>query len=106
MFVRGVGTLPHTPWKFGGGSHEWTFPRFSERGRDDPYHVQIQQQAATGTKRENGIGSDRIARIARRHPSPIPPTGLDPQRIDASQKEILNLGHSAIQPFYHPVMEP
>ena len=36
----------------------------------------------------------------------LPPTGLDPMRIDAIQKEILNLGHSAIQPFYHPVMEP
>ncbi len=36
----------------------------------------------------------------------MPPVGLDPQRIDAIQKEILNLGHSAIQPFYHPVMEP
>ena len=36
----------------------------------------------------------------------LPPTGLDPQRIDAIQKEILNLGHSAIQPYYHPVMEP
>jgi ATP-dependent DNA helicase RecG len=29
----------------------------------------------------------------------LPPTGLDPQRIDAIQKEILTLGHSAIQPF-------
>lgn len=36
----------------------------------------------------------------------LPPTGLDPRRIDAIHKEILNLGHSAIQPFYHPVMEP
>lgn len=36
----------------------------------------------------------------------MPPVGLDPQRIDAIQKEILNLGHSAMQPFYHPVMEP
>ncbi len=36
----------------------------------------------------------------------LPPVGLDPKRIDAIQKEILNLGHSSIQPFYHPVMEP
>jgi len=36
----------------------------------------------------------------------MPPVRLDPKRIDSIQKEILNLGHSAIQPFYHPVMEP
>jgi len=36
----------------------------------------------------------------------MPPVGLDPKRIDAIEKEILNLGHSAIQPFFHPVMEP
>lgn len=36
----------------------------------------------------------------------LPPVGLTPEQIDAIQKEVLNLGHSAIQPFYHPVMEP
>ena len=36
----------------------------------------------------------------------LPPAGLTPEQIDAIQKEVLNLGHSAIQPFYHPVMEP
>lgn len=36
----------------------------------------------------------------------LPSVGLAPSQIDSIQKEILNLGHSAIQPFYHPVMEP
>ncbi len=33
----------------------------------------------------------------------LPPRGLDPERIDAIQKELLNLGNQAIQPAYHPL---
>ena len=33
----------------------------------------------------------------------LPPKGMDPERIDAVQKELLNLGNSAIQPPYHPI---
>lgn len=36
----------------------------------------------------------------------LPPVGLDPARIDAIQKELLNLGNSAIQPPYHPIAVP
>ena len=36
----------------------------------------------------------------------MPPTGLAPGQIDLIQKEGLNLGHSALQPYYHPIMEP
>ena len=36
----------------------------------------------------------------------LPPVGLDPATIDRIQKEVLNLGHSAIQPRYTPVMVP
>lgn len=32
-----------------------------------------------------------------------PPAGLQPEQIDAIQKELLNLGNSAIQPPYHPL---
>ena len=32
----------------------------------------------------------------------LPPRGLNPDTIDAIQNELLNLGHSAIQPYYHP----
>jgi ATP-dependent DNA helicase RecG len=34
------------------------------------------------------------------------PVGLDVARLDAIQKDILNLGHSAIQPPYHPIVVP
>ncbi len=36
----------------------------------------------------------------------LPPKGLEPGQIDSIQKAMLNLGHSAIQPAYHPVMAP
>lgn len=36
----------------------------------------------------------------------LPPVGLDPARIDAIQKELLNLGFNAIMPYYHPIAVP
>ena len=36
----------------------------------------------------------------------LPPIGLDPGTLDAVQKEILNLGFNAIQPYYHPIVVP
>ena len=33
----------------------------------------------------------------------LPPKGIMPDAIDTIQKELLNLGHSAIQPHYHPL---
>jgi ATP-dependent DNA helicase RecG len=36
----------------------------------------------------------------------LPPVGLNADTIDAIQKELLNLGHSAIQPPYHPRTVP
>ncbi|NJD37168.1 MAG: transcriptional regulator [Geobacter sp.] len=36
----------------------------------------------------------------------LPPVGMDSSQLDAIQKEILNLGFSAIQPYYHPIVVP
>ena len=36
----------------------------------------------------------------------LPPEGLDPASFDRIQKEILNLGQTAIQPPYHPIVVP
>jgi len=36
----------------------------------------------------------------------LPPKGLDAGQVDAIQKHMLELGHKAIQPSYHPIMEP
>jgi len=45
--------------------------------------------------------------VAERNGRPVlPPVGLDPSQIDAIQKELLNLGFSAIAPYYHPIAVP
>ncbi len=36
----------------------------------------------------------------------LPAVGLDGAQLNAIQKEILNLGHHAIQPQYHPIVVP
>lgn len=36
----------------------------------------------------------------------LPPTGIDPDKIDEIQKEILQYGHNSIQPMYHPITAP
>ena len=36
----------------------------------------------------------------------LPPKGIDPERVDAMQKELLRLGHQAIQPTFHPLSAP
>jgi ATP-dependent DNA helicase RecG len=36
----------------------------------------------------------------------LPPKGLDPATIDGIQKELLNLGNSALVPPYHPLAVP
>ena len=42
--------------------------------------------------------------VAEKNGQPqLPPAGLLPEQIDAIQKELLNLGHSAIAPHYHPL---
>jgi ATP-dependent DNA helicase RecG len=45
--------------------------------------------------------------VAERDGRPVlPPKGIDAGRINALQKEVLNLGHGALQPHYHPIMVP
>ena len=52
-------------------------------------------------------GGYLVLGVAERDGRPVlPPVGLDPAAIDAIQKELLNLGHSAIQPPYHPIAVP
>ncbi len=42
--------------------------------------------------------------VAEKNGRPVlPPKGLPPDSIDGIQKELLNLGHSAIVPYYHPL---
>ena len=52
-------------------------------------------------------GGYLILGVAERNGRPVlPPEGLDPATLDRIQKELLNLGHSAIQPPYQPIAVP
>ena len=45
-----------------------------------------------------------IIGVEERNGRPVlPPKGIHPDSIDAIQKELLNLGHHALQPNYHPL---
>lgn len=48
-----------------------------------------------------------VVGVAEQQGQPVlPPVGLNRSQLDSIQKEILNLGHSAIQPNYHPIVAP
>jgi len=48
-----------------------------------------------------------VVGVAEQDGQPVlPPSGLQRSRLNAIQKEILQLGHSAIQPNYHPIVVP
>ena len=47
-----------------------------------------------------------IIGVAERNGRPVlPPEGIEPDKIDAIQKEVLELGHRII-PYYHPIIAP
>ncbi|MBM3371140.1 MAG: transcriptional regulator [Betaproteobacteria bacterium] len=56
----------------------------------------------------NNLGGGYILiGVAEHNGRPVlPPVGLDPAQIDTIQKELLNLGLSAIAPYYHPIAVP
>ena len=56
----------------------------------------------------NNLGGGYILiGVAEHNGRPVlPPVGLDPAQIDTIQKELLNLGFSAIAPYYHPIAVP
>lgn len=48
-----------------------------------------------------------VVGVSERDGRPVlPAAGLDASKLNAIQKEILNLGHQAIQPQYHPIVIP
>jgi ATP-dependent DNA helicase RecG len=48
-----------------------------------------------------------VVGVAEKNGRPVlPPIGLDEDEIDSIQQELLNLGHSAMQPMYHPISTP
>ena len=48
-----------------------------------------------------------VVGVSEKHGQPVlPPGGLKPSELDTIQKEILHLGHNALQPNYHPIIAP
>lgn len=48
-----------------------------------------------------------IIGVAEKEGRPVlPPSGLTPVEVERIQKELLNLGYSALQPAYHPIAVP
>ena len=52
-------------------------------------------------------GGYLVIGVEERNGRPVlPPAGTDPNRVDAIQRQLLNLGHHAIQPPFHPIVAP
>ena len=67
----------------------------------------IQTICAFANDFHNLGGGYLVIGVAEQNGRPVlPPIGISEETIDAIQKEMLNLGHSALQPAYHPVMIP
>ena len=87
-----------------GKSVEWERLEFKEGW--NPLEV-IQTSSAFANDFHNLGGGYIIIGIEEKDGRPVlPPKGVSPDQIDAIQKEILNLGHSSIQPAYHPIVSP
>ena len=89
---------------FHGKAVEWERLEFKEGW--NPLEV-LHTLCAFANDFHNLGGGYIVVGVAQRDGQPVlPPVGLDAVRLDAVQKEILNLGHSAMQPSYHPVVVP
>lgn len=88
----------------GGGHVEWERLEFKKGW--NPVDV-LHTLCAFANDFHNLGGGYIVIGVEERDGQPVlPPAGLATGQIDSIQKEVLNLGHSAIQPFYHPIMEP
>ncbi len=87
-----------------GRSVEWERLEFKEGW--NPLEV-LHSICAFANDIHNMGGGYIVVGVAEDHGRPVvPPKGVEPGMINHIQKEILNMGHSAIQPSYHPVVVP
>ena len=87
-----------------GKAVEWEQPEF--KAGWNPLAV-LHTICAFANDFHNLGGGYIIVGVAEKQGQPLlPPGGLKQGQIDAIQKEILYLGHYAIQPQYHPVVVP
>ena len=87
-----------------GAPVEWERLEFKEGW--NPQAV-LQTLCAFANDFHNLGGGYVVIGVAERGGQPVlPPVGLSPGEVEAIQKEVLNLGHGAIQPQYHPIIVP
>ncbi len=87
-----------------GASIEWE--RLEFKAGWNPLDV-VQTMCAFANDFHNLGGGYIIVGVAEKDGRPLlPPAGPNPNQIDSIQKEILNFGHSAMQPHYHPIIVP
>jgi hypothetical protein len=89
---------------FHGKAVEWERLEFKEGW--NPLEV-LHTLCAFANDFHNLGGGYIVVGVAQKDGQPVlPPVGLAAARLDAIQREILNLGHSAMQPSYHPIVVP
>ena len=87
-----------------GGSVEWERLEFKQGWNPEAV---IHTICAFANDIDNLGGGYLIIGVEERDGRPVlPPVGLSESTIDAIQKELLNLGHTSIQPAYHPIVSP
>lgn len=87
-----------------GKSVEWE--RLEFKAGWNPLDI-VQTICAFANDFHNLGGGYLIVGVAEQDGRPVlPPAGVNEDTIDAIQKELLNLGHTALQPAYHPVVMP
>ena len=89
---------------FHGKAVEWERLEFKEGW--NPLEV-LHTLCAFANDFHNLGGGYIVVGVAQKDGQPVlPPVGFDAARLDAVQKEILNFGHSAMQPSYHSIVVP
>ncbi|NQV34260.1 MAG: putative DNA binding domain-containing protein [Phycisphaeraceae bacterium] len=87
-----------------GQSVEWERLEFKKGWNPEAF---LHTMCAFANDFHNLGGGYILIGVEERNGRPVlPPEGVDPDKIDSIQKEILNLGYSAIQPAYHPLTLP
>ena len=89
---------------FTGRVVEWERLEFKEEWNPEAV---MQSVCAFANDFHNWGGGYLVIGVAEQDGKPLlPPKGLKTEQIDAIQKKLLELGHAAIQPAYHPLMVP
>jgi ATP-dependent DNA helicase RecG len=103
--INGLLPLPiHISDLLGGSPVEWERLEFKEGW--NPLAVRHTLCAFANDFHNLGGGYVVVGMAERAGRPVLPPAGLNASEVDAIQKEVLNLGHSAIQPQYHPILVP